>query len=371
MYEISSAWRYLFQLIKAAVQETEVPPCPMEISFVQIYRLAVTHKVAPILWYAVNRMEQPPSDCIASFAKAHKISAVSGIVQELELRLVTEKMQQLQAPYMFIPPWNAGALYPRSDMRLNTDIELIGDAVTAQPFTGFLAESGYRAEPSEEGVLHYRKEPFVNLTLYAADMPPNGLLRDLWENARWIAGEAEKRLCAEEEYVYLIARMANGLWNRAVGVADVVDLYLYRQSKLVSADAQKVEKLLQEKGLQRFEQVMCCVLEVWFAHAEPDETVACLSQLLMEGFKAEQTEKRGKARRVLRRIFPNAKYMTEVYSWVNNRRRLLPIAWTMRIFTVLFRRFPTVSQQLKLCCADTGMALSAEELKQRCGLLHR
>ena len=37
-------------------------------------------------------------------------------------------------------------------------------------------------------------------------------------------------------------------------------------------------------------------------------------------------------------IFPNYEYMIKHYTWIENKKFLLPVAWIMRIFKVLLKK---------------------------------
>ena len=384
MKQLPLTIRYLLALTKAALRQTEPPACPDGISFADIYKLAALHGIAGLVWYAVRNQPDLPAETMAQFAKAHKVAVVSEAVQEAEVTLLLQYLEQIGCRYMTLKGWDLRKLYPKADMRLSADTDILFDPAESERVRAWMERNGYALTESDEQVEAYHKPPFVTVEMHRALVgPSNGLyhryLQPVWDRARPTEGTCRYRMTPEDEYIYLLIHLTKHLWEGGIGIRAFADLYLYRDRYAGQMDASYLAVELAKVGLYDFEQTVRRLLAVWFDGAPCDATVYDLTRLVVGSgaygtvshvtVARSEKKKQSRLRYVLSRVFPGFSYMKRVYGWVGRMPFLLPAAWVARIFTIVFFRHSRMRTEIRTWRDVTAEKKSdLEQLKYRCGM---
>ncbi|MBR7092673.1 MAG: nucleotidyltransferase family protein, partial [Clostridia bacterium] len=334
--------RYLLALIKAALQQTEPPACPAGVLPADVYKLAASHGIAGLVWYAVRSQPDLPAETAAQFTKAHKIAVISEAVQGSEVTLLLQYLEQIGCRYMTLKGWNLRKLYPKADMRLSADVDILFDPAAGEQVRAWMERNGYAAAESDSTVAAYHKPPFVTVEMHRALVSTAHdayyrYLQPVWERARRQDGTCRYRMTPEDEYIYLLIHLTKHLWEGGIGIRAFTDLYLYRGCFAGQMNEEYLAAELEKVGLYDFEQTVRRLLAAWFDGAPCDDTVYDLTKLIVGSgaygtvgnvtvARSEQ-KRQSRFRYVLSRIFPGLSYMKRVYGWVGRMPFLLPAAW--------------------------------------------
>lgn len=170
-----------------------------------------------------------------------------------------------------------------------------------------------------------------------------------WEYARKTGVGAAYTLDWNFHFVFLLLHLKKHFLNSGVGFRQFMDLTVVVQRQ--NLDWMWLKEILQKLEIMKFAEVCCSLCERWFdvkmpLSAELDEAFAeeSIEKIFGNGVFGfddqenkdnavlNQVDRIGKVKTIIRNIFPSYQNMRYVpyYSFLNNRRWLLPVAWLYR-----------------------------------------
>ena len=162
----------------------------------------------------------------------------------------------------------------------------------------------------------------------------------VWERAHLKEGtKYGYEMTTEDELVFNIIHLAIHFLEGGAGIRFILDVYVYNHLQI---DFEYTRKELEKLVLMEFYQNVSDLAENWFGDGEATEISEKLSRFVLNngtfGTRDNSSAlavKDGRLQYLMRMCFPSYMEMTSIYSWLNGKKVLLPIAWLMRGFSVL------------------------------------
>ena len=170
------------------------------------------------------------------------------------------------------------------------------------------------------------------------------VLDTVWDNAVLCDGKNHTYEMTVEFFTFhLLSHAAHHFVSGGCGIRPFIDLYLTLLK--LSPDMQKVFSLCRECGIETFSKNALHLMRVWFDGYEHTDTTLMMQNYLFPAgsfgnlytkMAMYKSISGGKAKYVMRQIFPPVKDMTLPYPVLKKAPVLLPVMWIARLLRLLF-----------------------------------
>ena len=231
---------------------------------------------------------------------------------ENEQGRVRECLEEAGIPFILLKGAVMRSYYPAAWMRTSSDIDVLvpkGDFAHAiDVVKDCLGYEISTVEPHDASLYSKARVHLDVHTLFEGDKADESLLDAAWRDSGDVGG-AERFLTPEHFYFYHVAHMAEHVRNGGCGIRPFIDLYLLNARLLY--DRARVEALLAEYSLGRFEAMAVRLSESWMRGTEIAELEAFEAYILTggvygtvdQGIAAKRRDGSGKFSYTMRRIF--------------------------------------------------------------------
>lgn len=332
---------------------------PDEVDLDAVYALLRRHKVVNLAYDgAVNCGLEPAHPVMQKMFQDYCRLMMRSDRQMQDVEKVCAAFDANQIDYMPVKGCNMKKLYPRPELRLMGDADILIRVEQYDQIRPVMEQLGFtEVEESDHELiwksswllleLHKRLIPSYNKD-YAA------YYGDGWRLAQPMDG-SRFGMKKEDEFIYLFTHFAKHYRDGGIGIRHVVDLWVYLRC-VTGLDHTYMEAELEKLQLGEFYRNICRMLAVWFEDAASDEMTEFMGQFVMDSgiWGTKETHiiatgarnaaetgsvSKGNRRRILRAFFPNITIMQEKYPVLEKCPALLPVFWPVRWTTaVLFRR---------------------------------
>ena len=349
-------YRYLFSLLNSVLYETDPAPPPENLNWKNFWNLAKRQKVDSLIYYACRKLESViPAEVMSRFQQSHSVAIRHEAYYQYELNLIFRKFNEQNIRYMPLKGYVLKSLYPSSDMRTMSDVDILLDRESL-PIAEQIIKSCHFVARSQ-GINHhdvYTKPPCVMIELHHELFDPLHSPwknpENLWERATRIKSTCEYQMDIQDFYLHLLTHLAYHYRFGYVQVRQFIDLWIFREKYGSKIDDQKINRTLSELKLEQFILKVNQLIDVWFHGQKSDEildqlTAEILQEHSVENFMARNLTEfsvggdfsfRGRFRFLINRIFPQYKEMARWYPLLQKYRVLLPFFWGIRIIKSLF-----------------------------------
>ncbi|WP_195269379.1 nucleotidyltransferase family protein [Eubacterium sp. 1001713B170207_170306_E7] len=355
--------RYVVELLAAVLKDRKPEPLEPGCDWEAIYKEARRHSVAGMADYGLEKLaeeEQPPQAVRQRFKQAR----LSGIAKEATQHVtVTGLLKDLDQRGIRALPLKGFVLkyaYPRPDMRLMADVDILVDDANTKAVKQILTGMGFSCE--HEGGNHdvYYRRPYMNLEIHRNILPEKysfgGYFDHIFDRAALKEGfQCVYAMTPEDFYLYMVAHLTKHYAQGGTGIRSVMDLWVYRRFYKETADWEAIGQGLETMGLKAFGDNLARLAEVWFdgppGDAVTDEmgrfilgngTYGTTQNMELSAFASVYDERERfsaiQRRYFWRTLFPGMDHMRMVFPWVEGRPVLLPAAWVMRGVRAMVKR---------------------------------
>ena len=249
-------------------------------------------------------------------------------------------------------------LYPEPWMRTSCDVDILVRESDLKKATKVLLDLGFETDGKRDfhdisfycgTEVHFELHFSVCETLDDADV----LLKKVWDYTERVS-EYEYRETAEFYVFHHIAHMVYHFLEGGCGIRPFIDLWILKQKQFY--DEEKLLKLLIQSNLIKFYQYACKLMRVWMDGEEHDETTSLMGKYILAGGAfgssgnaclVELASKKGKKRYLLKKAFPSATLMCEIYPSLAKRKWLLPLYYAYRFFSKIFGKDRKRTKQVR------------------------
>ncbi len=279
-------------------------------------------------------------------------------------KTITATFSQHGIDHMYLKGTTLKEVYPESYMRSMGDIDVLVREKEKERAKHLLLEAGFTEGPkSKVHDILFDEDVEVELHCMLLDeerFPDYSELNRIWNHVYPLQNH-EYRMIPEYEVVYLLFHLEKHLLSSGAGLRNVLDIGLFLDRKL--PDPKRLQALLVSTRLDTFFQnlvmfndryldldlekrylvnpVFDPVLFDGFTDYVLTSGIHGLGighNFLNTRFAADKNKKRSLVKSVLALLFPPYREMKNQYPRLLKCKLLLPIAWIMRMFRILFRK---------------------------------
>lgn len=357
--------RYLIELLKSELNGEAAGEMPEECDPNRLFALAEYHSVSGIALYALEKTKttfngEPYDEWRQSRDKA----IVRDITQQMEIERIGESFAAAEIQFVTLKGCRLKQLYPQSDMRTMSDIDLLIDGDNAEKARDIMLGLGYTCEEFGHGVHDiYYMPPVMNVEIHRSLFGERGgefsdIFADPWKMCKK-SEKAGKELTEEAFFSHLLAHAVTHFEDGGTGIRTIADIWVYRHSSC-AAKTDDVLKILDSAGKSETAQRLLELSEVWFGDAPRTEQAVETEQYILESgthgtmknsainSTKKSIAKNGKVGYVFVKFFPPYKFMCGQYPILKKLPILLPVMWITRIVKKLFGERKENAEKLKM-----------------------
>ena len=174
----------------------------------------------------------------------------------------------------------------------------------------------------------------------------------------WMPEIVQGCLLPDDFYIYFTAHSYKHFNNSGCGLRTLMDYYIFlkRNEENNSLNFKYINKELKKIDLLDFSnRISSLALKVFDEQELNEDELNTLLFLAssgtygtLENSVSKGIKKKGKAKYFWSRIFPPMSFYKSYYPWAYKTKVLIPIAWIMRFFRILFKNPKKATRELKM-----------------------
>lgn len=371
----------LLVLIRSALTEKKFP-LPEGFSLEAAEELIRSQTMEAVAYRgAFNCGVDPKSEIMQRYQVLYFRHLVHSDKQMCAVNRVFQAFEQAGIDYMPLKGTNLKALYPRPELRIMSDADVLIRLDQYSRIQSIMGQLGFEAGIESHHDYSWRSSALyleLHKRLFAPNQPDlYGYYGEGWTKAHRETG-CRYAMSHEDEYIYIFTHMTKHFRSLGIGARQVIDLYIYRLAH-PDLDEAQIEQVLDRLNLLEFYRNIRQTLAVWFEDVPADPVTELITDYVFssgnfgtlenkmytqELLKARKKQNGGKSSRfasLLGALFPSLYKMQLAYNVLYKYPVLLPIFWPIRWVDTLLRRRDKVSKKLQIIKGMTGEKLQAHE----------
>ena len=355
---------YLIHLLKCALSSEMPDEKPDNVSWKEVLLLAKYHNTANTACYAVERLESKPDDVIFSEWKEIKNKAlVRDITQRSELKKLSDVFEKSEIKMMAVKGCRMKQLYPRTDMRFMSDLDIIVESNSIPNVCNILQGLGYKSEKHNlSHHIEFNKPPVMHVEIH------NALISEQWKSFRKYYSDPfkcgrpqkEKRfvyeMTDEEFYIYFLVHLYKHYSNGGTGIRSVMDCFMLNKNLSSKLDWTYINKKLEQLELIKLKDDFDKLANFWFASGNGSKVLESMGDYIISSgtygtihnYVQNGIKSQGRFRYLIGRIFPPYSLMKSLYPVLEHLPFLLPFFWIWKDIKALFSSKSTSKRQIKM-----------------------
>lgn len=321
-------------------------------------KIAAKHQISALIYYgAINcGISQDLPIMQKLFLTTCQLITISER-QLYEIDKIFSAFDQNKINYMPLKGTLLKKMYPRSEMRVMSDADILINTEQYDIIKPVMMELGYLESVESDHELIWKKEN-INIELHKRLIPSYN--KDYYEyfGDGWRLGVpvSENATCykmsAEDEMIYLFTHYAKHYRDAGIGIKHIVDLWIY-QKNVNMLNNEYILAELKKLQLDTFYKNTMRTLETWFNEAPPDDVTDVITNVIfnsgvygtyeahilstaVKGTKNTGSAKKTRINRLIVMIFQPYKYMRKRYPILDKMPILLPLMWVVRWCEAIF-----------------------------------
>ncbi len=267
-----------------------------------------------------------------------------------EYESVYKALEEARIPFLPLKGAVIAKYYPEAWMRTSCDIDILVHPEDLENAVSYLIKNLKYVEkertPHDISLISPTKVSVeIHFDLIEEGRAKNSIdvLKSVWENSTRREGS---EYCYEMSdpffYFYHVAHMAKHFENGGCGIRPFIDLWILDNLTNVNKDSRAA--LLSKCDLIKFAEVAGNLSQMWFGNKEPDELLLKTQYFILRGgiygspnnrVSIQQTQKGGKFKYILSRIFIPYKKLKRYYPILDKHPWLTPFMQIRRWFMLL------------------------------------
>ena len=251
--------------------------------------------------------------------------------------------------------------YLDQNTREFADNDILFSASKDKMIKDYFVKRGYKSEyfrKSNHDI--YQKKPFFNFEMHRALFMEredgrefSKYFKDYLKNSQIKEGY-EHCLSKEDFYIYFLAHAFKHFDNSGCGIRTLIDCYLYlKQNELDFAYInQELDKIGLLEFSNKFSSLAIKVFDEQELNDEEKEMLLFIASSgtygTLENSVNKGVKEKGKFKYLMRRIFPPMSFYKTAYPRLYKTKVLIPLAWFMRLFRIIFKNPKRATAEIKL-----------------------
>lgn len=383
---------YLIRLLSAVMDNVQPQTPPKALDWEKLYRLSVWHNVSNMAWYGIMKLNpehRPPQDILMKFKNDYKMGMAKEATQHLTVEQIYKTFEEHRISCLPVKGCLIKYLYPRPDMRLMADIDILIKNEQAEQARGLMPALGYTVEHWGGNHDIYHRKPFMNIEIHrrlvSEDSPYSAYLGKTWDRAVLKPGcKYIYRLSHEDIYIYLVIHLTKHYAGGGTGIRSFMDIWVYNKRYGDEMDWDYIEAELEKVGIRKFADNVRGIGEVWFGGGQSSELYEEMTEYifssgaygaLKQSFISPEilaVKKRLPAKCAcwMKLIFPTVETLKSSYPILEALPFLLPFCWLLWGAGCLLFKRRLMFQLIGVVHSVSGDDIARmERLHKRAGLL--
>ena len=361
---------YLINLIRATVRNEMPIEKPEELSWQDVFDLAVEHQVDELAFFSVEKLEkQPEGEDLHLWKNRHGRSLVIDALQQEEAKLILEEAAKKEIGILPLKGIVFKGLYPKTNLREMGDLDFLIEPGKVDEMDSVMKYMSYEPESVGLEASHdvYHKEPYLIVENHRRLLPPteenHWHTDDIWERLESDSdNQYLKKMTWTDFYLFHLLHFEKHYSMGGAGLRFIVDHYYAKKELNDKVDWELVKEILPKMNYVEFEKMATDLCHALFEDGEMTEelektlkfilgsgtygTLEEYQQWEFEKYKEDQGIKTKKGY-FFRRMFMERERMEYIYPNLKKHGWLLPFYWIHRLFKSVFTRRGKVKDELK------------------------
>ncbi len=347
-------------IIKSAITG-EKYSLPDGFDVIEASKNAKKHQISPIFYYgAVNcgiSADLPIMQKL--FFETCSLMAMNER-QLYEINNIFRVFDENNIDYMPLKGTLLKKLYPKAEMRVMSDADILIKTEQYDRIKLYMSELGFEETIESDHELIWNKDG-INIELHKRLIPSYNkdyyeYFGDGWQLGVPVSdGATRYRMTAEDEMIYLFTHYAKHYRDAGVGIKQILDLWVYRNSMKKFNDEYLSQELKKLQLLDFYKNTMR-TLDVWFGEEKSDEITDFITGIIFNSgvygthethilstavkeTKRTGTASKAKFKKIWYLIFLPYRHMCIKYEFLKKYPLLLPFLWIVRwLDALIFKR---------------------------------
>lgn len=367
---------YLTELISSVLNSTS-PKEPFEgFDWNRLYKLAVLHNVAIIIYPAVKQLAVP-EEIMLKFERNRNIIVAREARCDIETARVFSALSDNGIRFIKLKGIVLKNLYPKAYMRTYIDVDLCVSSEDRIKAKDIMLGLGYELEGSADYHDGYEKDSFFIYEIHSSVFSNTSKFHDIFEDAFSLSkavGEFEYVLTDEYFYLHLLFHIYKHLMFGGCGIRAFVDLYVFEKAHS-DMDWSLIERVVNEQGLGEYLYHIRKLIKIFFDSEEPELRYEQISEFVFKSGEYGSSELKKtvyltnkktlylgasqKLKLFTDAYFPGIDIMKIRYPVLEKAPVLLPICWIRRGFYTIFHKREALKEH-----QETVRSLESDEVKE-------
>lgn len=340
----------VLSLIKSGIYGNK-PTIADDFNIQPVYSFAKKHQIMGIMLYGLLAAglssDAPVMETLYSGAL---METVLHEKQQFAISCLYEDLSKNKISYMPLKGALLKELYPRGELRVMSDVDILIRTEEYDALSKRLKEIGFEEQYESDHELVWKKNDltveFHKHLIPSYNSDYYEYFEKVWDRAI-LCEDYRFALDRNDEFIYNFTHLAKHYRDGGIGVKHYIDLWLMLEK--YSLDMEYIREELAKLHLERFFDNVLKTLHFWFADGKCDDAVELIirhtfqsgaygsadEQLL--GRVARNTQrKHSRFSAVVRMIFPPVSVLRVTYKYLEKFPVLLPVAWASRWANALF-----------------------------------
>ncbi len=337
---------YLLELLAAAINNTQPPEPGSDVDFETVYAIAKSHDVLNTSCYAIDRLKKKPEAKLLKEWEFKRNQCVHRtMIQQAEFDAICKAFEENKIEYMPVKGFQISNLYPQPDYRFMSDLDILVRKEQLKKADDVMLTLGYEAD--KLGFMYddsFIKAPFMHVELHHELFPLSSPFHTYFEDVfeRSHNRSQLRKMSREDNYIYIMTHMYKHYHESGTGIRSVADVYLMNKRYLDTMDTEYLRKEFKTLKIDRFVRLMSDIAVKWFANYDFDRFSEEELYILLSGIYGTPENRVlnrksdiGSKHFFLKRIFPPANLMKDIFGPVRKFPVLLPVFYVYRIFRLI------------------------------------
>lgn len=342
---------YLIMLLRAALNNTEIPEAPDGINWEEFTALSKKQQVYSIIAVIMHALPLPDEQT-AELRLYNQNELLRILSMKSEQELIEAELEKRGIRFMLLKGSLLREYYPQQKMRQMSDVDILYDGKKKSELFEIMHAMGYSVLSCSENSDDFTKKPFYTFEFHR-DLFFKGHdfyfdFSDVWSRAEQSCDNACKyNMKTEDLYLHSIAHMYKHYILGGFGVRFLADTYLMLKCEADKLDMNYIRQRLMDFDLEHFEHLIRETAMILFDGGElTDEQMNFLNKSLEFGIYGDSDEgvkiyyeeyikRNGGSGTVfgfyMSKLFPGAEFMKRSYPLLEKHPYLMPVYYVYRL----------------------------------------
>ncbi len=382
---------YLLHLIRSVMNDRVPDDIPDYIDIKRLFKISCAHQVENLAYYGIEKLGKK----IQKWEDIRDLYIVKDITQQTELEAISGALADAKIRHIPLKGSNLKFLYPQTDFRTMSDLDILIDPENADLVKGILEKMDYVTVSFGEHIHDvYQKEPVMNVEIHrelfdytnpefrrgfgssgegfrsSFDGGSGGSFRSsfdggsggsfagglgsVFEKCREIS-EFRFQMDLEYDLAYILAHLSKHYRNGGTGIRSFLDLWVYLKRYHSEIDYSKLNRILDDMNFKNEAYTYLNLSLVLFGSKPSNKRYdAMIAYVFRAGaygsvsMKVENDIRRnGRFYYLLRQLFPRVRDMEHTYPILRKHIYFLPMCYMYRLCVGSFKGWDYTKRKLE------------------------